>query len=450
MQAIQEYADALRYIYSFADYERQTPRQHAFQHLENVRALLDAVGNPHTQLRAIHVTGTKGKGSTTAMLTSVLATAGNRVGTFTSPHLNTHRERYRLDGQPVSETLFTSMLRELQPAIERVRSERPLTTFEVSTALAFTLFLRERVDWAVVEVGLGGRLDTTNVISPALSVITSISLDHTQVLGDTIELIAADKAGIIKPGAPVIVSPQRAEAMKPIREQAQRVGSPVIEVERVARPLDRVIVNPLRQEFTLDTSLELGGEPLHGCRVGLNLQGVHQVENALTAIVALASLDPTAAGVRTADLLKGMVRVSWPGRFEVVEGSVPVVLDGAHNPYSMRKLRQAVEEVFPGQRACYVFASGRRHDAGEMLRELKGLPVVLCSSTHPQSRSTAELAALAEAEGFQYRTAVSVPEALAIARQEPAQLVVVCGTLFLVADAREALGLAEATDPVRS
>jgi dihydrofolate synthase/folylpolyglutamate synthase len=446
---VRDYADALRYIYGFADYERHTPRQREYQHLENVLALLEAVGNPHTRLRSIHIGGTKGKGSTAAMLTSVLIAAGRHVGTFSSPHLNTHRERYRLDGRPVGEGLFTETLRSLQPAIERVRAERPLTTFEVSTALAFTLFLRERVEWAVVEVGMGGRLDTTNVITPAVSVITSISLDHTQVLGDTVQQIAADKAGIIKPGVPVVIGAQQPEALTVLRERADALGSPALEVERLATARDRRVLSPSLQELTLDTRLSLGGELLDGCRVELNLQGAHQAENALTTTVALSSLDNADAGVRPEHLVKGLRRVEWPGRFEVIEGRVPVVLDGAHNPYSMRKLRLAVEEVFPGRRTCWVFGSGTGHDAAGMLRELRGLPVVLCRSTHPRSRSVEELAALAETEGVRHTVERSVLEAIETARRD-AEVVVVCGTLFLVADAREALGLAGATDRVRS
>jgi dihydrofolate synthase/folylpolyglutamate synthase len=451
MNEIHSYADALRFLYSFADYERHTPRQRDFQHLDNVRALLGALGDPHLRLRTIHVAGTKGKGSTVAMLTSVLVAAGNKVGTYTSPHLNTHRERYQLDGAPVSEHLLTSTLREIQPLIERVRADRRLTTFEVATAFAFELFVRQGVDWAVIEVGLGGRLDTTNVLTPVLSVITSVSIDHAEVLGDTVEAIAGEKAGIIKPGIPVVVSAQVPEAMRVIRDHAADKGSRLLSVGRLVRARHRKIVGPQRQGFTLDTQLRLNDQPLHGRVIGLNLIGTHQVDNALTAITALCHLDRRQSRVDPAALLGGLETVRWPGRFEVVSGEIPIVLDGAHNPDSMRKLRRTVEEVFPGQRAVYVFGSGGSHDAAGMMQELEGNPFVLCRSTHPRSKPVAELAELASARGVEFQEATSVEAALETARGLPgAEVIVVCGTLFVVAEAREALGLAEATDPVRS
>ena len=451
MTEIHTYADALSYLYSFADYERHTPRQKEFQHLDNVRALLTALGDPHTRLRTIHVAGTKGKGSTVAMLTAVLVSAGNTVGTYTSPHLNTHRERYRLDGASVSEHLLTGTLRDIRPIIEQVRADRPLTTFEVATAFAFELFVRQGVEWAVIEVGLGGRLDTTNVLTPVLSVITSVSIDHTEVLGDTLELIAGEKAGIIKPGVPVVVSPQAPEALQVIRSRAAATGSKLLGVERLVRARRRKILSPERQEFALDTQLRLNDQALHGRVIGLNLMGTHQVENALTAITALCHLDRRQAHVDQAAMLAGLQDVQWPGRFEVVPGKPPIVLDGAHNVDSIRKLRRTVEEVFPGQRAVYVFGSGGSHDATAMLREIGDSPLVLCRSTHPRSKPVSELAEAAAARGAKFEQAPSVGEALATARNVPgAEVVVVCGTLFIVADAREVLGIAEATDPVRS
>ncbi len=451
MTEIETYADALRYLYSFADYERHTPRQRDFQHLDNVRALLAALGDPHSRIRTVHVAGSKGKGSTVAMLTAVLTAAGNAVGTYTSPHLNTHRERYRLNGAPVSEDLLTNTLRDIQPVIEQVRADRSLTTFEIATAFAFELFARQSVDWAVIEVGLGGRLDTTNVLSPELSVITSVSLDHTEVLGDTLELIAGEKAGIIKPGVPVVVSHQKPEAMQVIRSHAAATGSKLLVVERLVRASRRKIRSPQRQEFALDTQLRLNDQPLHGRVIGLNLMGAHQVENALTAITALCQLDRRQSRLNQAALFAGLETVQWPGRFEFVPGDVPIVLDGAHNPDSIQKLRHTVEEVFSGQRAVYVFGAGGSHDAREMLREIEGSPLVLCRSTHPRSKPVSELAEMAVERGASFQEAPSVGEALATARGVPGvEVVVVCGTLFVVADAREALGIAEATDPVRS
>lgn len=448
-ERIETYADALRYIYGFADYERTAPRQREFQRLDDVLALLEAVGNPHQRLRTIHVAGTKGKGSTAAMLAAVLLRAGNTVATYTSPHLNTHRERYRLDGIPVSEETFTETLRDLRPAVERVRAERRITTFEVAFALACTLFARAGVDWAVVEVGLGGRLDTTNVLTPVLSVITSISLDHTEILGDTIEEIAADKAGIVKPGVPVVIAPQRQEARRVIEDRARDRAAPALAVSDLASATRYRIVSPQRQEFTLRTRRTLHGESLDGCLVGMNLIGAHQVENALTAIVAATALDPVGARIKRDDLLGALESVHWPGRFEVVPAEPPVVLDGAHNPDSVRKLRETVERVFPARTARWVFGALRGHDEGAMLGELRGQNAVLCRSIHPRALPVAALERAAQEHGLGYGTAETVAGALATAR-EGADLVVVTGSLSVVGDAREALGLAEGLDPVRS
>ncbi len=213
--------------------------------------------------------------------------------------------------------------------------------------------------------------------------------------------------------------------------------------------MDYRVVNPRRQEFTLQTVRAIHGVGLDGCLAGMNLIGAHQVENALTAIVAATALDPASAGITRDHLLGALERVHWPGRFEVVPGEPPVVLDGAHNPYSVRKLRETVERVFPGRRVCWVFGALRGHDEGAMLAELGGQSAVLCRSIHPKALAVAALDRPAREHGIVYRIADTVAGAMAMAR-EGADLVVVTGSLSVVGDAREALGRAEGLDPVRS
>lgn len=447
---IQDYASALQYLYGFADYERATPRALEGFRLASVATLLHAAGDPHLALTAVHIAGTKGKGSTAAMIGAVLQSAGYSVGFYSSPHLHTHRERYRLDGEPVSEEGFTATLKHLQPAIERVRAERSLTTFEVSTALAFELFRAAGVDWSVVETGMGGRLDSTNLIEPRLSVITNISKDHTDVLGTTLGEIAYEKAGIIKPGVPVVVASQPDEAREVILRRAEQVGAPAWYVPEHILTRDRSIDGVEGQSFTLDTSVTLGGESLHGRRVSLRMVGSHQVENALTAILACTLPGEPASRVGAAHLVDGLAHATWPGRFEVLPGPHPtVVLDGAHNPYSVLQLKQSLAEVIPGRRVTCVFGAGRGHDAAGMLRELAGYRLVLCQASHPRAMPARELAALAQEAGVEFHTADSVRAALEWAmRESNDEVVVVCGSLFVVAEAREALGLARAADPV--
>ncbi len=451
-EPIRNYGDALRYLYGFADYERNKPRARDGFHLEAVRALLAALGNPHERLRAVHVAGTKGKGSTAAMISNTLVAGGNRVGFYSSPHLNTHRERYRLDGEPVSEAGLTQLLREVQPVVEKVRTGYPLTTYEVTTALAFELFARERVDWAVVEVGLGGRLDATNVITPELSVITSISVDHAEVLGDTLTAIAGEKAGIMKPGVPVVIASQPDEAARTLLASAAAVSAPALVVPDLIHAVNRTQTSGPWQEFVLDTNLALADGTLGGFTVSLGLLGHHQVENALTTVVTAAELASAGLPLRREHLARGLANVSWPGRFEVAEyGGTTFVLDGAHNPYSMGKLLETLDEVFPACKVAFVFGTGVDHDAAGMLGLLRDRQLILCKSSHPRALGVSRLTQLADLLVVTYRVAESVPNALSMALDLPnADVIVVCGSLFPVGEARLHLGLTEMADPVTS
>jgi dihydrofolate synthase/folylpolyglutamate synthase len=444
------YASALRYLYSFADYERDRPRARDEMHLAGITALLSELGDPHVRLRAVHVAGSKGKGSTSAMLSSTLAAAGCSVGFYSSPHLHTHRERYRLNGEPVGEEEFTSLLHELRPAIEQVRRRLHLTTYEVSTALMFELFARRGVEWSVIEVGLGGRLDATNVLSPELSVITPISLEHTEVLGDTVGAIAREKAGIVKPGRPVVIAPQPAEALEAILERCRESGSPALQVANELGARDRMVDGWQAQEFKLATSLSLPDAPLDRVGIRLGLLGAHQVTNALTAIGALTVLAAAGAPIGLASLLEGLATVRWPGRLEVVPGQPPVVVDGAHNPDSVAKLRAAVRELFGEAKAVWVIATGADKDAEGIMRALRGVSVILTRTRHPRAMPVDRLSAAAEAARLGSANEPGVAEALEAARGAGAAVVVACGSVFAAAEAREALGLARATDPVGS
>ncbi|NLD72558.1 MAG: bifunctional folylpolyglutamate synthase/dihydrofolate synthase [Chloroflexi bacterium] len=435
------YADALRAIFRRTDYERgDRPERPAYAErvwrLDRVRELLSALGNPHHAYRAVHVAGTKGKGSTTAMIESALRAAGYRTGMYTSPHLHTFRERIRRDGEPIPEEDVARLVERMQPVL----AERPeVTVFEIITALAMLYLSEEPVDIGVFEVGLGGRLDATNVLVPEVSVITSISLDHTKILGDTLEAIAGEKAGIIKPGVPVVTAPQQAAALGVIEAKATAQGAPLTVVGRDWR------------WRALDS--DLSGQHLAVFRAGheespeydrlyLPLLGAHQLENAATAVAALEVLREGGMDLPQEAVRCGLAEVVWPGRLEVLSARPLVVVDGAHNPYSMERLLEAVGDHLRYERLILVFGSGTTHPPADLLRVL--LPaadeVLLVHSRHAKATPVGDLAAYADSLGHPGRPAGTVAEGLTAALEEagPEDLVLVTGSLFVVAEAREA------------
>ncbi|ACZ41957.1 FolC bifunctional protein [Thermobaculum terrenum ATCC BAA-798] len=449
---INSYADALRYIYSFADYERNKPRSPEGMHLENVRLLLESVGNPHEKLKLVHIAGTKGKGSTSAMISSVLISSGYKVGTYTSPHLHTHRERYQINAQPVNEDTFVNVLNEIKPAADELAKDRKVTTYEITTALAFKLFEEEDIDWGVIEVGLGGRLDSTNVIIPKVSVITAISLDHTEVLGDTLAKIAAEKAGIIKPQVPVVIAPQYQEAMEVLKQRALDNHSQALIVDELMEARNTQTEDLSSQSFTLHTKLCLHNQPLDSQSFTIPLIGRYQTDNALTAITTAWLLSQDAApAINLTTLMEGLRNVKWPGRFEVVPGTPLIILDGAHNPESVGKLKNTVKELLSNKRRIYVFGAGFGHDFHGMLEQLREEELIICKSIHPRAVPPETLSQIASNLGIKHQVRPTVEEALDLAKSlDDVDAVIVGGSLFVVADARLALGLTSYIDPVTS
>ncbi len=394
-----DFESAVAKAMGLADFERSqhSPGHSAF-HLERMSLLADKLGRVHQGVPTVHIAGTKGKGSTAAMISAILTSAGYRVGLFTSPHLHSIVERVRVDLEPISKEAFAALVEQIWPAVESVGADGGyggVTFFELMTALAFLHFRQVPVDYQVMEVGLGGRLDSTNIVDPALTVITSISLDHVEILGDTIEMIASEKAGIIKPGTPVVVAPQAdPDASRVIREVAEARRAPVFEVQDRLRWTRRES-DSAGQAFTLS-----GMGPAQG--LWTPLIGDHQLENAATAVAAVQTLGDRR--VSWESIAAGLRDVRWPGRLESLQyRGHTVAVDGAHNPYSVKRLVQAVREYFSFDRVVVVFAALGGHNARGMLAELAELAprVVVVRSRHPRSGPVAPLSGLVAELGLE-------------------------------------------------
>ncbi len=455
-----DYRHALRRLLGLVDHERIAAVRSGSHpgriryHLGRMQKLLEDLGNPHIGVPTVHIAGTKGKGSTSAMCASILARSGYRVGLFTSPHMHSFRERIQVDGEPVSEDEFAGLVDAIWPKVKGVSKEDPdggVTMFEALTAMAFMEF-RANTTFQVLEVGLGGRLDTTNLASPNVCAITSLSLDHTSVLGDTIEAIAGEKAGIIKPGIPVVSAPQPAGAAEVIRAKCAGMGSPLTEVGTgiTYRVLSRDVQG---QRFEVQTRADT-------YTLDMPMLGDYQVENAAVAVGVMEVLRESGFSVPDWALQEGFAGMSWPCRMEVLSKDPMVVCDGAHNPYSVAQLMQTLPDCFDYDHLVLIVGMSEDKNLSGMVEELgrgiqreetSGQPrttdVVVARSRHPRSVSCAKLAALFDSflcnvlDGGVVSNAVSAAMDLARSHTKAGHtpLVLATGSLFVAAEAREAL-----------
>jgi dihydrofolate synthase/folylpolyglutamate synthase len=384
----ESYTEALRWLYS-------TQAAGIKLGLENVRCLMDALGNPHRQLACIHVAGTNGKGSVSAMLDSVARAAGLRTGLYTSPHLVRFNERIQVSGQPITDDKVLAGLSVIKEGI--ARSGCTPTFFEITTTLGFLHFLTQRVDLAIMETGLGGRLDATNLITPLVSVLTSIDLDHQKILGDSRAKIAREKAGIIKPGVPVVSIAQTADVREVIDDVAASLGSPV----------------------TYST------EPITDFQIGL--AGSHQ---RLNAAVARDALVAGKLGISSEALKTGLKSVFWPGRFQALGDRLTI--DGAHNPAASQRLVQTWSECYPGISPTIVFGGLRDKDLDEMLAALAPIATrfFLVPVKNPRSENPASIRL---PNGISGAVFPGVQEAVEAARKLP-EPILATGSLFLVGE----------------
>ena len=426
------YNKALDYLYSFVDYslKHSSELARAEFNLDRMFALMDALGSPQEKYPIIHVAGTKGKGSVSALCASGLMAAGYRVGLYTSPHLLDYVERIQVDGEPITHEQMIELVEDVKPAVARIPK---LTTFEITTALGFLAFAKQNVSAAVVEVGLGGRLDATNVITPKVSVITSLSYDHMAVLGDTLAKIAGEKAGIIKPGVPVVSAPQDNEALEVLERVAKERSCPFILVGRD--------VQFERLTSSLDgQSLRITDLRASTLKIQLPLLGEHQIQNAATAYAALKT-----SGLEISDqaIREGFSQVKWHARFEVVRRDPPVIFDSAHNQDSFEKLRQALDEYFPGRQVYLIFGASEDKNIPGMFQEMKGKirKLIVTRADHPRALQPEDIIRLADQAGLEAEATTPVETAFRRAlenSEKDGSIVLSAGSMFVTAEVMKA------------
>ena len=430
-----DYQAALDYVLRFADYERM-PRSALVFDLRRIEALLKRLNNPQEAAKSIHIAGTKGKGSTVAMIASILTQAGYRTGLYTSPHLLDFTERIQIDGRPIAREDFAGLVAKLKPEVEAVNALSAfgeLTTFEILTALAFIYFKEREVDYQVLETGLGGRLDATNVVKPEVCAITSISFDHTDVLGNTLAQIAREKAGIIKPGSTAVCAPQSPEAMEVIVRICQERG---VRLVRIGSD-----VAWRRKAFSSEgQTFHLNGL-LGKYEFNLPLLGEHQLENAATAVAAAEVLVEQGARISPQSIARGLAQVHWPGRLQILKRKPWIIVDGAHNADSAMRLVKALKGYFKYDRAFLIFGASADKDIAGMVSELAHFPdrVIVTRSRHPRAVAIDTLASEFSRYGITPEVAENISAAveLALARAKPADLICATGSLFIVAEVME-------------
>ena len=445
---------ALDYLYSFVDYSLKHASELAKAdfNLDRMRDLMAELGNPQDKYSIIHVAGTKGKGSVSALAASALQAAGYKTGLYTSPHLQDYVERIQVDMQPMSHAEMAALVEEIKPAVARVPY---LTTFEITTALGFLYFARQGCDAAVIEVGLGGRLDATNIVTPRVSVITSLSLDHTLVLGDTLDKIAGEKAGIIKPGVPVVSSSQKDEALEVLVKIADECGCDFtlvgrdVKFESLSHSIEEQTLRiwPLSlfslSEAERSRSVDTANSPSTSLRsaqggliVKIPLLGSHQVENSAVAYAALK-----ASGLDIADeaIQRGFESAKWRSRFEIARREPPIIFESAHNQDSFARMYQTLETYFPGRLVYLVLGASEDKNLIGMFEEMKPKikKLIVTRADHPRALETKKICQVAEQVGVESEAVEPVEAAFHRAlelSEKDGSIVLSAGSMFVTAE----------------
>lgn len=437
--AIKNYQEALEFLFSNTNYENAKRFRYNSDtfNLDRMHRLLALLKNPHESLTSIHIAGTKGKGSTCTMLASMLTANGYKTGVYTSPHVLDIRERMAIDGQMVSEEEMTKLIKKVAVAVRSMNDDPP-TFFELMTAMSMLYFFKEKVDFAIFETGLGGRLDSTNVITPILTGITSISIDHHRQLGNTVSLIAAEKAGIIKKGVPVVTVSQDPEAMAVIRKQALAMKAPIcvtgkdvdfscrFESSRELGPHNRICLSTPQGQYE---------------HLPVPLYGEHQVENCGLALSMLDILKSKGYKFDHELVLKGLADTRITGRMEIINEDPRILIDAAHNAASLKALIHAIGQHIPYDSMVVIFGCCEDKDVDGMLRELRygADKVIFTRIKSPRSMDPDILASkYTELSGKMCQTALNFNKAMEIAGPAvtPGDIVCVTGSFYLIGEAK--------------
>ena len=442
-----DYKSALAYIEQFIDYERSPDfsRRARFYNLNRISQLLELVGNPHKSLKVVHVAGSKGKGSTAALISSVLTHAGYKTGLFTSPHLITPRERCRIDNKLITKEEVAFYIEKLKPAIDTVSDFQfgRVSFFEIYTTLAFTYFADKATDFAVIEAGLGGRLDATNVVSPELSVITTIGLEHTSILGDTYKEIASEKAEIIKHGCPVALAPQHKEARSVIEKVACERNAPIYEINvSVEKDFERVCSRSIRNndDIPIAQQFDVAAKSVYYSQLEIPLLGKHQYLNATTAIAAIECLKERGYVISKESVYSGFKYLQWHGRTQRVLSFPNVMLDGAHSAVSMHALCCTIRDDFRYNRVIFIVSIMKDKDLTEIGEIISNIAdsVIVTQVSHNPRVIPAETVQAAWSGICKNITVCPVPEkaiAAGLSLAFPLDLICVTGSLYLVGQA---------------
>ena len=433
-----DYDTALDFLYSFVDYSLTKQLRYSAEkfNLQRMRDLMDKMGNPHQRFPVVHIAGTKGKGSTSVLIASVLQDAGYKVGLYTSPHLHDYCERIQVNQVSISHHDLVRQVNSIQPAVASVPE---ITTFEITTAIGFQYFAEQKVDIAIVEVGLGGRLDATNVVIPILSVITSLSYDHMNILGDTIEKIAGEKGGIIKNKIPVVIAPQGyPEVNSVLANIARKNDSQLIFVDKEYTYTSKS--HSLEgQNFTLSKLVKQKQIP---ATYTISLLGYHQIQNAATARAALDVIKAKGFKISEENVVDGFKSAYWPCRFEIIRKKPLIIVDSAHNVDSALKLQATVKEYLQNRKTTLIFGASEDKDIRGMFEVLFPVvdDIIVTKSIHPRAFEPKDLAAIAAQLKREAKITQSIEEALELISEKSANnVVLITGSIFVAAAAKEIL-----------